>query len=156
MQKLPSASKKIGQHTYVVTKLDGKLGAKELLRLTKLAAPFLSAMAAENLEKGINGIAEKLTSEEFEHFCDLFAERTVVRGGAYDPDAEVALDLVFAEHFVDNYFELLEWLTFCIRTNFESFFAGAFAKVAKAKDPKAAKGNTNSTSLKAAIGGSGD
>lgn len=156
MSKLPKATKRIGKHTYTITKLNAVQGRKELLRLSKIAVPFMAAMSEEDMDKGINSLATNLSEKEFDHFCDLFAGGTIVKGGEYDEDAEPALDLVFGEHFADNYFEMFEWLVFAIRSNFESFFEGAAAKMSAAKT-KTVKvpSNTSSDSPKTSTTGSG-
>lgn len=136
-KKLPTASKKIGQHTYTITKLNAVQGRRELLRFAKIAAPAFSAMADNDLEKALLHVAQGLTQTEFDHFCDLFAGNTVVTGGEYDPDAEPALDNIFGDHFADNYFEMFEWLVFAFRANFESFFSGAAEKMAAVKKANA-------------------
>ncbi len=151
--KFKTEKKRIGAFTYHVTQLDASRGSKAMLRVVRLAAPVIALAEKGDETAAWSKLAESLTDSDFEYFCDLFTTQTIVTGGAYDEDAEPALDGIFDEHFAANYFEMLQWLTFCFEVNFASFFAGAAAKVAAAKSKASA---TASISPKPLTGTSGE
>jgi hypothetical protein len=142
--------KKIGRHTYYVTQLNALVGRKALVRLAKFLGPALAAATKGDVTDALARVAESLSEDDFEYFCDLFAEKTVVTGGEYDGEPD--LHLIFDEHFAGEYLEMVQWLAFAFQVNFASFFSGAAAQMAKAK---AAAGNTSSDSATERTGTSG-
>lgn len=109
-------------------------------------------MANDDIEKAFESLTANLTEKDFDHFCDLFAGSTVVKGGQYAEDAEPQLDNLFAEHFADNYFEMVQWLQFALEVNFRSFFLGAKAKL---EEQKAKRNTIASASPNTSTTGSG-
>lgn len=105
-------SKQIGEHTYIVLPLTAKKGTRGLNRLLKNPDP------------------SDWDEKDQDYFEGLFIPNTSVSGGNYvgEPDLAGLYEL----HFVNRYFEYLEWLMFCVKVNWGSFFEKANA-MAKAK-----------------------
>lgn len=133
---IKTESKRIGRHTYAVTQLDAVAGREAFTRFLKLSGPVL-AEGLKDEAKGFAAIANSLTVEDMNFFCDLFAAQTAVTGGDFKPKQAPQLDSIFATHFADNYFEMVGWLIFSFQVNFRSFFRGLGQLMA---EMKAAKG----------------
>jgi hypothetical protein len=151
--KFKIEKKRIGIHTYYVTQLDALRGRREIVRLAKVIGPALS-VADKGEEAALAKLVEALSVDEFDHFCEVLSEQTVVTGGAHG-ELEPQLSDVFAEHFAGNYLEMVQWLAFALGVNFGSFFAGAVEKIAQ-QAKKGARSNTASTSPTESTGTSGE
>jgi hypothetical protein len=152
---LEQKSTRIGVHGYKVTMLDAHTGRRAFVRLFKIVGSAYATLAGGNEEAAFRELIEKLTPEELDYFCDTFATVTEVSGGKHGA-AKPQLDDIFALHFAGNYFEMFEWLTFCFKLNFASFFDGATARLAVALKAKADKVKSDSSSPTTSTGGSGD
>lgn len=137
---LDKRAKQIGEHTYEVTQLDAVRGRRVFVRFAKLMMPALSeasaaaseakqgaagevqGVAAGRFLKALERVADAVTEEDVEFFCEHFAPSTAVRGGQYGSKAP-QLESVFALHFAGEYLGMMEWLLFCFEVNFGSFFA---------------------------------
>lgn len=147
-------SKQIGSYTYTVTQLDALRGRRAAVRLGNILGIAGSAAGDANsgelggtLATAIGKVLERLTEEQFDYFCDLFAEQTTVSGPDYKGQPQ--LSEVFATHFADRYGDMIQWFAFCLEVNFKSFIGGLrplFARLAAA---------SASNSPKASTGGSG-
>lgn len=148
-------SKRLGSHIYTVTQLNAVTGRRALLRLSKILGPAFTEGLRGGQAASYSAIASNLTENDLDYFCDLLSAQTSVRGGEYAEAAEPQLDKVFAEHFADNYFELLEWLSFALEVNFSSFFRGLATKLSAAIK-QAKESATSSTSPSTSTGSTGD
>ncbi len=118
-------TKQIGKHTYEVTQLGAIEGRRVFARLAQLMGGMVGALAAggkPNPVDAFRSLAEAMTPEIMDFFCDTFTKVTQVHiaGGKV-----LFLKDVFDDHFADNYGEMIEWLTFCLEVNFASFLGGA-------------------------------
>lgn len=105
-------TRQIGEHTYTVLPMTAKKGTRALARLLKSPDPT------------------EWDEKDRDYFEALFLPNTTVSGGSYIGDLD--LGGLYELHFVDRYFEYLEWLAFCIQVNWKSFFEKANATM-KAK-----------------------
>lgn len=112
-------SQKIGDYTYHVTQMGANQGRDTLARLLAIAGPIFA-------EDGGKGLAN-LKPADLQLLCDDFAKLTEVE---LENGKRPLLSNIFDSHFVGIYDEMFDWLTFCIKLNFQSFFAKALAKVA--------------------------
>ncbi len=131
---LETRTKLINGREYEVRQLDALKGRSVFLRLAKYAIPALteikeaaSSPASEGedaalkiLGGSLSKIAESVTEEDFNFFCDTLAPTTCVEIDGKRPQ----LDRVFPVHFAGNYAEMLGWLAFAFEVNFGSFFVG--------------------------------
>lgn len=151
MAAFKQESKLIGQHTYKVTQLDALKGRRAFTRLVKLLGPAFASMGDGDddakVARGISALVDRMSEDDVDYFCDVFAELTEVSGGSYKK-ASPQLDTVFATHFAGNYFELTQWLIFAMKVNFSSFFGGAGALLGQVASA--------SSSLTTSTGSSGD
>ena len=95
---------------YDCTQLGAVEGRGALLRAQKIAV------------KGVNGLdamIDAMSPNDLDYFCALFSKNTRVQ---LDEKRRPLLSDVFDVHFAANYFELTEWLAFCLGLNFGSFF----------------------------------
>lgn len=120
-------SQRIGVHTYKVTQLDAITGRRAFTRLLKLIGPAMSkldGMGESSLARAMAELVGHLEEGDVDYFCDTFSAVTEVSGGKY-AKAAPQLDTVFLSHFAGEYLEMTQWLVFCMKVNFASFFAGA-------------------------------
>lgn len=150
-------SKQIGSYTYTVTQLDALRGRRAAVRLGNVLGIAGSAVTGESPAEDVGAtflsavgkILERLTEEQFDYFCDLFAEQTAVSGPDYKGQPQ--LSEVFATHFADRYGDMIQWFAFCLEVNFRSFIGGLrplFARLAAASassSPKASTGGTGAS-----------
>lgn len=150
-------SRQIGSYTYTVTQLDALRGRRAAVRLGNILGIAGGAMNGEataddvggTLAAAIGRILERLTEEQFDYFCDLFAEQTTVSGPGFQGQPQ--LNDVFATHFADRYGDMVQWFVFCLEVNFRSFIGGLrplFARLAAASassSPKASTGGTGAS-----------
>jgi hypothetical protein len=108
----------IGSYEYEVTQLGGKEGRRLGARLGKVFVRLASGGADVNagLLHAFAGIDEDLV----DLVCDKLSECTTVK---MQNGKQPRLSDIFDEHFAGNYGEMLLWLRFAIRVNFESFLA---------------------------------
>jgi hypothetical protein len=92
----------IGGHKYKTHQLGALQGREVLIR-------FVNALKKGGIENSV---------EDFNFFCDSFAPVTYVQLG----DKEPVLSSIFDAHFVGLYDEMIEWIKFCLKANFPSFF----------------------------------
>lgn len=76
-------------------------------------------------------MADRITPDEMEFFCETFAPLTQVTTNGKTP----ILKDVFDDHFAANYDEMINWLGFCLQVNFESFLGGQKGIAALFADP---------------------
>lgn len=144
-------TKQIGSYKYTVTQLDALKGRRAFTRLMRIAGPALGELAGAKTDIGsaIEKLVERLSEDDVDHFCDLFAKVTSVSGGDFE-NRSPQLDTIFAKHFAGQYLELVQWLVFCFQVNFSGFFAGAASLASQAAQQERA-----STSPSTSTGGSG-
>lgn len=128
-------SKRIGAHDYKVTQLDAVKGRRAFVRLAKFVGPAMvklegSGTPDERVGQAIVAFLADLSEADLDYFCDTFAAVTEVSAGKYGAAAP-QLDSVFSVHFAGDYLSMTQWLVFCFKLNFSSFFAGAGALVAQ-------------------------
>ncbi len=130
---LETKARTIGRFEYRVTQLGFKRGNATWIRLLKVLGPVLGKLlegggfkgiGVEGLSGGLSALAENLTQEDLEYFCEVFGESTIVHVSA-DKDP-VLLPKYQETHFAGQYGEMLKWLAFCVEVNYSDFFA-AFA-----------------------------
>lgn len=113
-------TKTIGDFTYTVMQHGALKGREVFLRLTKSLVPILDAIGKEDLAKA-GGL---LSSTELEFLCDTYAKLCNVTGGRYENKSPYVKD-VFDDHFAGAYDEMLEWLFFCVDSDFGQLFKKA-------------------------------
>lgn len=125
--------------TFEVRALPAKMGRRALTRLAKRLGPALSEAFAGrdlagvedlgllDLDVGalVKTLAQDLTEEDVEFFCDLFDDYTsaemVPGSGQLQPLSKGSnFDLLFAS----RYGTMTKWLWFCLEVNFGGFFGG--------------------------------
>lgn len=102
-------SKEIGGVTYTFTQLGAIKGRKVCARLAKVLATT------------VNGQLPQISEEDVDYFCDTYAPLTSVTIEGKSPQ----LDKIFDTHFAGKYDEMMQWLWFCLETDFGSFFRKA-------------------------------
>lgn len=117
MRKTDSLS--VNGNTYHVTQMGALQGRDTLTRLLAMVGPLMT----EDLGKGLSS----LKPEDLAALSDAFAALTEVE---LSNGKRPRLKDVFDDHFAGEYDAFFEWLLFCVRLNFQSFFAKALAKVA--------------------------
>jgi hypothetical protein len=118
--------KTIKGNTYRVKQLGAKEGRRVLARLLQilgggvagLAEAFAGDGGKVSAFKGVQAIADQMTPEQMDFFCDTFAKLTQVT--LQDGKTPLLSD-VFDEHFAGNYWEMTEWLLFALEVNFGNF-----------------------------------
>lgn len=118
---------KIGENTYVVRMFGAKKGRAVLFRLSKMLGPAMAGLlnggfTGQGISSMLQSFAESAKEEDFDYLCDSFADVTKVRRKVASGD-EITLDLpkVFDDHFRGHYGEMIKWLGFAIKVNYESF-----------------------------------
>ncbi len=116
--------KQIGDDVYIVNQLGALEGRKVLARLFQMFGGVVAGMAGPgktDLVGGFVSLANPITEDQPEFFCNTFAKFTQVR----TPDGKTrVLKDIFDDHFVGKYREMIEWLAFCLEVNFANFLAG--------------------------------
>jgi hypothetical protein len=129
---LKTAQKTINGREYTVTQLGAGVGRECLRRLMRIAGPALKSAAtaggggSEALFSGLGDLFMGLSQEDLTYFCDTFGAFSTVR---LDENREPKVKAQFETLFAGNYWEMAEWLAFCVEVNFASFFAGALEKM---------------------------
>jgi len=128
LDKIAPKEKTIGANTYQVRILPAGVGLRSAAKLANLIGPGLKGLQGGETEDKLVGFFSDLLSNDaladrLEYFTKLFTEYTSVKIAG--SDAYVELRQVYELHFSANYFELLQWLAFCIEVNHASFFTGA-------------------------------
>lgn len=130
--------KTIGRYRYEVKQLGSKAGNDLLVRLGKVlgagAALALMGGKASFRDAGlaIAGISERLSTEEFEHFCNVLGSSSrVVVNDRFEDMTPSFRDL----HFAGEYMEQMDWLRFALEVNFKSFFDSAKSRAASLLPP---------------------
>lgn len=151
--------KTIKGNKYRVMQLPGREGSKVAARLVQLLGAGIAGMAkgvTDNDMKaaaftGLSTLLTSLKEEQVDYFCNVFMPLTQVTL----PDGKTPLlKDIFDDHFAGNYFEMFEWLKFCIEVNFGSFLSdqggieSLLAQLMQAPQ--------NSESPKGSTGGSGE
>lgn len=100
---------------YDCTQLGAWEGSKALIRAQKIAVSGVN---------GLDALINAMTENDLEYFSRLFAKSTFV---TYTDDKErrVKKNLadVFEYFFAGKYFELTQWLVFCLGHDFGPFFS---------------------------------
>lgn len=119
---------------YSVTQLPAGKGREGLRRLLKAIGPSLAPLGSmlrgagpEAMAEALGKLLENLPSEDLTYFCDLFGETSTVK--APDSNKTPRIKDVFDLHFAGNYWEMTEWLVFCVEVNYRRFFEGGLAKL---------------------------
>lgn len=95
---------------YKVTQLGAVEGRSALLRAQKIAV------------KGVNGLdamIDAMSPNDLDYFCSVFSKNTRVN---ISGDKWPLLSDVFDTHFAADYFEMTQWLAFCLGNDFGKFF----------------------------------
>jgi len=126
-----AATKQIGESQYRVTPLGAKKGMRVLSRITSILGDTVKAGAKTEAEAKAAFVSKLMSEDDLSFFCDQFAPNTAVSvdGGKKWP----TLSDVFDAHFMANYREMIEWVSFAIEVNFGSFFGGAASESAASK-----------------------
>jgi hypothetical protein len=127
--------KRIGDCTYRVTMLDAVEGSRTFIRLSRTFGPALSKIDLStdtSIGQVVGSLCERLTEEDFEHYCKLFMKKTSVE---LEDGKEPMLKDIFEVHFAGKYLEMVQWLAFCFEVNFRGFFDGAGSFLRKAMQP---------------------
>ncbi|MBS2020454.1 MAG: hypothetical protein JST00_46785 [Deltaproteobacteria bacterium] len=141
---LKQEEKIIGGYRYKVTQLDAVKGRRAFMRLMKVVGPAYSKGATSGIEGALEDLVSRLSEDDVDHFCDVFAKTTQVSGGDLTEGREPFLRDIFMFHFAGRYLEMVQWLVFCCEVNFASFFAQAASLLAA--PAAAAKAESASTS----------
>lgn len=120
---LKTETKHIGQHSYTVTQLDAVRGRKMATRIARILGPALDGIS-KDAGAALGTALKNLSDEDVDYVCETFAASSTVSGGEYG-SKQPSLESVFAVHFAGKYGEMLQWLAFCFKVNFESFLEGA-------------------------------
>ena len=100
--------------TYQCTQLGAWDGSKALIRAQKIAVSGIN---------GLDALIQAMTPEDFDYFSHLFAKATMV---TYQNDhgktVKKSLHEVFDVFFSGQYFEMVQWLVFCLGQDFGKFF----------------------------------
>jgi len=100
--------------TYACTQVGAWEGSKALIRAQKIAVSGVN---------GLDALIQAMTDDDLEYFSKLFAKNTFV---TYVNDKEQKVKKNLAEVFdvfmAGEYFELTQWLVFCLGLNFAPFF----------------------------------
>src|SRR6267154_2511212 len=91
--------KVLGKHEYETHQLGALQGRKVLMRV-------FSALK--------KGDVHAWDESDLEYFCDVFGPVSSVKIGQGSP----TVTSVFDAHFSDNYFEMTQWLSWCIEVKF--------------------------------------
>ena len=100
---------------YACTQLGAWEGSKALIRAQKIAVSGVN---------GLDALIQAMTDQDLEYFSRLFAKSTFVTF-TDDKERRVKKNLaeVFDYHFAGQYFELTQWLVFCLGHDFGGFFS---------------------------------
>lgn len=112
--------KQIGRHTYHVTQLGARDGARTLARLAKLLGPAFAAMSDGREAEALSSLTERIGPDDLDTMIDVFAPCTRVDLAGKMP----LLSDIFDAHFIGLYDEMLGWLVFAVQVNFSSIFGG--------------------------------
>lgn len=120
--------KKIGDNTYRVRPMGAREGRRVLARLAQVLGGGLAGIVSaangggkDAVFQGLESIAKNFTEEQIDYFCETFTPFTSVR----KPDGkEPQLKDCFDDLFACNYWEMSQWLMFCLEVNFGSFLGG--------------------------------
>lgn len=118
---IASEEKVIGEYTYTVTRLDAVTGIDVLAKLVNVVGPAFKDDEFAAFCKGLSGA-------DLKYFVAKFAAGTTVSGGDIQADKTPSLSDIWPVHFAGEYGRMTEWLVFCLRLNFASFFAGGLGQ----------------------------
>lgn len=122
--------RKIGENTYIVTQMGGKLARRVQFRLAKVLGPAMAGLikggfSGAGVGQALQAFSESAREEDMEYLYDAFAGVTKVRQPIQSSAGkEILLDLekVFDNHFRGHTGHMSLWLAFAIEANFSSFF----------------------------------
>lgn len=119
--------KKIGEDIYVVTQLGAQKGRKVLFRLSRILGPvsaglFTGGLSQNSLIQAAGQWAEHASEEDFDYFCETFSGNTMIKQTLSNGEA-ITKPLNFDTHFAGKYGDMVVWLTFCIKVNFNDFLS---------------------------------
>lgn len=118
---IASEEKVIGEYTYTVTRLDAVTGIDVLTKLVNVVGPAFQ-------DDEFAAFCKSLSGADLKYFISKFAAGTTVHGGDIQPDKAPSLLDIWPIHFAGEYGRMTEWLVFCLRLNFSSFFAGGLGR----------------------------
>lgn len=121
---LETKNKTINGTTYKVTQLGVRKGTQVLLRIVNKLG-LLAKAEGGGVEGIIGAVAQNLTEEDFNFLCDAFLPMTLVS----TLGKEIPLKNHFELHFAGKYWEMCEWLAFCLEVNFSDFLDGLKSKI---------------------------
>lgn len=120
-------TKQIGDHTYQVTQLPGKLGRKILMRLMRVAAPLIDGAAKPTTEM-FTSVAAALDDELVDFVESSFIGVTMI---STDSGGLVPLGDRFNTHFAGKYQDWFQWVVFCLEVNYSDFLGELKRHIAK-------------------------
>lgn len=130
---LETKTEKIGRFNYKCTQLGARESGRVFFRLMHLLAPVFDGLDVKNaasLENAIfAGVSKALASakyEDFEALCDTFAKHSEVE---ISTDKWPRVADVFEVHFAGAFEEQIQWLIFCVKTNYANFLDVVTAKL---------------------------
>lgn len=112
---------------YKVRMMPAGLGLQVLARMLNVIGPGVKNLRDEDatgdtLAKAFGAlISDPALSSQLDYFCDKFKQYSTVEIGGKEQELENTG--VFDVHFAGNYYDLLQWLTFCFKVNHGSFLA---------------------------------
>lgn len=130
---LEAKTERIGRYNYRCMQLGARESGRVFFRLMHLVAPVLKDLNVKDvtsLEGAImSGIANALVAakyEDFEELCNSFAKSSEVE---LTSDQWPKVSAVFETHFAGAFEEQIQWLIFCVKTNYASFLDVVTAKL---------------------------
>jgi len=125
---LDPETREIAGHTYTFRPLGAKAGMRLFTQLVqRLGGSLGPALVGGVADKSAIGaaalstLATQLDPDFVERMAATFAERTVVRMDAEHGSKDVALDKVLDLHFGGRVLAQLQWLQFCLETQYADF-----------------------------------
>lgn len=131
---LRTEEKEISGVVYVVTTLPMTQGVEVFGRLAPL---FTLAAATGDMGRAAAKSIQEMQAADILHVSKVFAEHTTLR---FPDGREPVLKNVMEAHFSGDYLPMFEWIAFCIKVNYESFFVGLVAKLQTLKAIKPTDG----------------
>jgi hypothetical protein len=114
----------LGPSNYQVTQLGALAGSKVLLRAGRLVGSAITGR--QDVESFLREILGGISDEDLDFVRNEFAKNTVILQTLADNKQSI-IKLPMAEnlddHFANRYGDMIRWLVFCFKFNFESFLA---------------------------------
>lgn len=112
----------LGAQSYRVTQLGALAGRKVLLRAGRLVGAAI--VGQHDVETFLRVMLEGISDDDLDFACGEFAKVTTIIQVLQDSKKstiEIPLSDAFDDHFANKYGDMIRWLVFCFKFNFESF-----------------------------------